>query len=210
MPARPTRSAVADLAEQADVVVLVETTPARCADQVGGQGWDAGSRTRSGTRGRGQQHRGLLPVPVGRRHRARRSNFSQWSVAVEVPDVGLVRLLAVHPCNPYCGGGRWPTEHEVLPAAVAHHGRAAGGGGGLQRRRRAGADAAAAPTRAAQRHRSGRGGLAADLPAGGRLPPLLPIDHVLVNGRLTATSVRTFAVDDTDHLGLITTLAGTR
>ena len=41
-------------------------------------------------------------------------------------------------------------------------------------------------------------------------PPLIPIDHVMINAQLTATSVRTFAVDDTDHLGLIATLAGTR
>ena len=47
-------------------------------------------------------------------------------------------------------------------------------------------------------------------PAGRRvIPPLLPIDHVLVNDRLTATSVTTFEVDGTDHRGILTTLAGT-
>ena len=46
-------------------------------------------------------------------------------------------------------------------------------------------------------------------PARRRLPPLLPIDNVLVNDRLTATSVTSFRVRRTDHLGLLATLAGT-
>jgi endonuclease/exonuclease/phosphatase (EEP) superfamily protein YafD len=47
-------------------------------------------------------------------------------------------------------------------------------------------------------------------PANRTIPPLIPIDHVMISAQLTATSVRPFAVDGTDHLGLITTLAGTR
>ena len=46
-------------------------------------------------------------------------------------------------------------------------------------------------------------------PSGRRLPPLLPIDHVLVNHRLTATSTSVFSVRGTDHRGVLTTLAGT-
>ena len=47
-------------------------------------------------------------------------------------------------------------------------------------------------------------------PAGRRIiPPLLPIDHVLVNDRLTATSVTTFEVSGSDHRGILATLAGT-
>ena len=46
-------------------------------------------------------------------------------------------------------------------------------------------------------------------PSGRRIPPLLPIDHVLVNDRLTATSVTTFGVAGTDHRGILATLAGT-
>ncbi len=38
------------------------------------------------------------------------------------------------------------------------------------------------------------------------LPPLLAIDHVLVNGRVTATAVRSFALDGTDHRGLVADL----
>ena len=46
-------------------------------------------------------------------------------------------------------------------------------------------------------------------PAGRTIPPLLPIDHVLVNDRLTATGLRAFTVPGTDHRGLMATLAGT-
>ena len=46
-----------------------------------------------------------------------------------------------------------------------------------------------------------------DKPQG--LPPLLPIDHILVSRSLTATSVTTFRAEGTDHLGLVATIAGT-
>lgn len=46
-------------------------------------------------------------------------------------------------------------------------------------------------------------------PADSVLPPLLPIDHVLINKRLTATSVHAFNVDGTDHRGLMARLAPT-
>ena len=46
-------------------------------------------------------------------------------------------------------------------------------------------------------------------PANRAFPPLLPIDHVMVNDRLTATSISTVKISRTDHLGLIATIAGT-
>ena len=46
-------------------------------------------------------------------------------------------------------------------------------------------------------------------PAGGRLPPLLPIDHVLLNSQLTATAVTPVTVPGTDHRGLLVRVAGT-
>ncbi len=39
-------------------------------------------------------------------------------------------------------------------------------------------------------------------PANRRIPPLLPIDHVLINEDLTATSVTSFALSGSDHRGL--------
>ena len=38
-------------------------------------------------------------------------------------------------------------------------------------------------------------------PARRLLPLLLPIDHVMINSRLTATSIRTVRIAGTDHLG---------
>jgi endonuclease/exonuclease/phosphatase family metal-dependent hydrolase len=39
-------------------------------------------------------------------------------------------------------------------------------------------------------------------PANRTIPPLLPIDHILVSPQLTATSVARFSVPGSDHLGL--------
>jgi endonuclease/exonuclease/phosphatase (EEP) superfamily protein YafD len=47
-------------------------------------------------------------------------------------------------------------------------------------------------------------------PANRPIPPLLPIDHVLITKDLTAASVTSFAVSGSDHRGLLTTLAAVR
>ncbi len=46
-------------------------------------------------------------------------------------------------------------------------------------------------------------------PANRRIPPMIGIDHVLVDGRLTATAFSTFEVPGTDHLGVRAVIAGT-
>ena len=46
-------------------------------------------------------------------------------------------------------------------------------------------------------------------PADRRIPPLIGIDHILVNDRLTATSFSTFDVPGTDHRGVRADIAGT-
>jgi hypothetical protein len=46
-------------------------------------------------------------------------------------------------------------------------------------------------------------------PANRVIPPLLPIDHILLNRFLTATSLTSFDVDGTDHRGLLAQIAGT-
>lgn len=202
--------AVAAVAAQADVAVLVETTaPLQTAlaaegiderfPHVVGDPRTEGSNTAVFSRFR--LSRGAL---LGR------SNFAQWSLAVEVPDLGLVRLLAVHPCNPYCGGGRWAAEHEMVRAAVAAHGdgpllvagdfNAVDGHGPLQRLRRLGLRSATDLVGA---------GWIPTYPAGRALPPLLPIDHALVNDALTVTDLTAVTVPGTDHLGLLVTIAGT-
>ena len=47
-------------------------------------------------------------------------------------------------------------------------------------------------------------------PADAPVPPLIPIDHILVDDQLTGTSISTVRVSGSDHLGLLATLAGTR
>jgi hypothetical protein len=47
-------------------------------------------------------------------------------------------------------------------------------------------------------------------PANRPIPPLLSIDHVMINEDLTATSVTSFAVSSSDHHGLLANLARVR
>jgi endonuclease/exonuclease/phosphatase (EEP) superfamily protein YafD len=201
---------VADLGDQADLVVLLETT-ALAQTRLAAEGWDTRFPYAVGDpRDEGSNTAVFSRFRLSRGTILGRSNFSQWSVGVEVPDLGLLRLLAVHPCNPYCGGGRWHTEHEVVRAAVVANGtgplvvagdfNAVPDQGPMQRLRRLGLRSATDLVGA---------GWLPTYPAGGRLPPLLPIDHVLVNERLTATAVTTVTVPGTDHRGLLATLAGT-
>ena len=201
---------LASLAAQADVVVLVETTAAAQAG-LAAHGWDERFPNAIGDpRSEGSNTAVFSRFRLGRGTLLGRSNFSQWSVAVEVPDVGLVRLFAVHPCNPYCGGGRWHAEHEVIRGAVAAHGT-----GPLVVAGDFNAVLEQGPMR--RLHRLGLrsttdlvgAGWLPTYPASRRLPPLLPIDHVLVNDRLTATSVTAFIVPGSDHRGLLATIAGT-
>ena len=201
---------VADLAGRADVVVLVETTQAAMTG-LAAEGWDdrfpyavGDPRDESSNTAVFSRFRLSRGTVLGR------SNFSQWSVAVEVPDLGLVRLLAIHPCNPYCGDGRWNIEHEYVRAAVAANGEgplivagdfnAVPDQGPMQRLHRLGLRSVTDLVGA---------GWLPTYPTGGRLPPLLPIDHVLVNDRLTATAVTAVTVPGTDHRGLLATIAGT-
>lgn len=200
---------IADLAEQADVVVLVETTPAAQAG-LAAEGWDAQFPYAVGDpRAEGSNTAVFSRFRLSRGTVLGRSNFSQWSAAVEVPGLGLIRLVAVHPCNPYCGGGRWHAEHEVVRTAVTEH-----GDGPLVVAGDFNAVAEQDPM--LRLHRLGLrsatdlvgAGWLPTYPAGGRLPPLLPIDHVLVNERLTATAVTAVTVPGTDHRGLLVRLAG--
>lgn len=140
-----------------------------------------------------------------------RSRMPQWSAAAAVPGIGQVNLIAAHPCNPFCGNKLWVTEHrQLLRRAEQLNGRPELIAGDFN------ATAEHRPMRQWAGHGFtsatdivGRGWMPT-YPADVRvLPPLIQIDHVLVNRRLTALSIDTFRVDGTDHLGLITRLAGT-
>lgn len=198
-------------ARQADIVVLIEATPAGVSrleryDWSKDFPYSAGA-TREDTTGSVIYSRfplrdsGALP----------RSSFLQWAATAEVPEVGPVRILAVHPCNPYCGNDKWAAEHAELRSAIADQPsdlpliiagdfNAINDHGPMMALR---ADGLRSATDLA-----GAGWLPT-FPANRRIPPLIPIDHVYLNSRLTATAAGTFRVGGTDHLGLQVTLAGT-
>jgi endonuclease/exonuclease/phosphatase (EEP) superfamily protein YafD len=135
----------------------------------------------------------------------------QWVMAVAVPGRAPVRLIGAHPCNPYCGNGAFARDHAMLegavrsdlsaPLVVAGDLNAIDDHAPLQRLHADGMRSAADLVGA---------GWVPTYPADRWFPPLLPIDHVLVNDQLTATSLRTVQMPGSDHLGLLATLAGTR
>ena len=201
---------VAAMGERADVVVLAEVTPAALR-ALEARGWYQRFPYWVGS-----SENGVGGTAVFSRFRLSGAKligpteFQQWSVTADVPDVGPVRLLAVHPCNPYCGGGRWYGDHQLIwqaaaedqvaPMIIAGDFNAVEDHGPMQQLRHLGLRSASDIVGA---------GWVPTYPAGRRIPPLLPIDHVLVNSRLTATSVDAVSVAGTDHRGLLVTLAGT-
>jgi endonuclease/exonuclease/phosphatase (EEP) superfamily protein YafD len=199
------------MAERADIVVLAEVTPAAL------QALEAEAWYQRFPYSVGSSEVGVGGSAVYSRFRLSRASrigpteYQQWAVMVEVPGIGPVRLLAVHPCNPFCGGGRWHVDHQLIwrvaaedqvaPTIVAGDFNAVDDHGPMQQLRRLGLSSVSDIVGA---------GWVPTYPAGRRtVPPLLPIDHVLVNHRLTATSVSAFSVRGTDHRGLLTTLSGT-
>ncbi|MFT4167423.1 MAG: endonuclease/exonuclease/phosphatase family protein [Microlunatus sp.] len=138
------------------------------------------------------------------------SSFQQWSAIVNTPQLGPVRMVSVHPCNPYCGPGMWTTEHTELhtwlqrqddqPTVVAGDFNAVDDHKPMRELYADGWHSAANLAGA---------GFVRTYPADRRFPPLIGIDHILVNDKLTATSFETFLVPGTDHLGVRAVIAGT-
>ena len=107
-------------AQQADIVILVEVTPAALS-RLAPLGWDqrfpyAVGDPREGVTGTAIYSR--FPLGAGR---LIDTTFQQWLTTVTVPGIGTVTLMGVHPCNPYCGGSRWASEHAVLAKVAAEH-----------------------------------------------------------------------------------------
>lgn len=197
------------VAEQADVVVLVETTP-DALRALGPYGWDQRyPYAVGGIKADFSDTAIYSRFPVNGGALLPDSSFQQWATTLQVPRVGTIHLVAAHPCNPFCGSNRWTSEHDQLrrsvrpfldgPVIVAgdfnavdDHGPMRDlSAGGLE----SGTDIAGA-------------GWLPTYPANWTIPPLLPIDHVLVNRRLTVTAIHAFTVAGTDHRGLLTTIAG--
>lgn len=138
------------------------------------------------------------------------SSFQQWAAVINTPQLGSLRYVAVHPCNPYCGPGLWTAEHAELrnwlarqddtPTVVAGDFNAVDDQGPMRQLYADGWRSAASLAGA---------GYVRTYPANKRLPPVIGIDHVLINDRLTATAFTTFTVPSTDHLGVRAVLAGT-
>jgi endonuclease/exonuclease/phosphatase (EEP) superfamily protein YafD len=200
---------VAQRAERADIVILVEATPSALQD-LKPFGWDERFHYSLGDPKDGFTNTAVYSrFPLRQSKLIGNTSFQQWETTVRVPDVGSIRLMAVHPCNPYCGGDRWSAEHQLLneaisdnldqPLVVAGDFNAVDDHGPMQALRRLGLKSATDVAGA---------GWLPTYPADKPFPPLLPIDHVMINKELTATSVTSFAITGTDHRGLFATLAG--
>jgi len=204
------QTTLSEHAEQADIVILIETTPPALKALKQDGNWDQRFPYSIGDPRDDVSNTAIysrLPLSgtlLGQ------TSFHQWDATVEVPEIGSVRLLAVHPCNPYCGGGRWATEHSALrdvvaadlerPTIVAGDFNAIDDHGPMQQLRGLGLKSATDVVGA---------GWQPTYPANRIFPPLMPIDKVLINSQLTATSITTFKNQGSDHLGLIAVLAGT-
>lgn len=191
-------------AARADVVVLVETTPAlvQALDQ---RGWRERFPFDAGASGGTLSNTAVFSRwPLSDSARVTGGSFDQWLTTVDVPVVGPLRLLAVHPCNPYCGQDLWSSEHRdllwvseqnrALPLVVAGDFNAVPDHGPMQDLRRTGLRSAADLVGT---------GWGPTYPANRLLPPLLAIDHVLLDPRLGATALERVPVAGTDHLGLL-------
>lgn len=202
---------VADRAGRADVVVLLEARAAG-VEAMRRYGFQQRFPYSVGRLG-GQVGDTILfsRYPLSEESQLPQSAYQSWVTTVDVPEVGKVRVIAAHPCNPFCGRGSFATEHRALrQAADANRDGPLVVAGDLN------ATDDHAPLRAMKRDGLesvtdivGAGWLPT-YPAGSRVPPLLPIDHILLDHSLTATSVERVRVDGTDHLGLVAVVARAR
>lgn len=199
---------VAQRAERADIVILVEATPGALQD-LKPFGWDERFPYSLGDPKDGFTNTAVYSrFPLSHSELIGNTSFQQWETTVRIPKIGSLRLMAVHPCNPYCGGDRWTAEHQVLheavndnldqPLVVAGDFNAVDDHGPMQSLRRLGMKSATDVAGA---------GWLPTYPADKPYPPLLPIDHVLINEEVTARSVTSFGITGTDHRGLFATLA---
>jgi len=202
--------AIAAAAQRVDAVILVETTP-EWLRSLKPLGWDERFPYALGDPADGDFNTAVYSrFPLSGSALIGPAVFHQWLTTVEAPGVGTIRLAAVHPCNPYCGGNQWQSEHAALravlrphldePMIVAGDFNAVDDHGPMLQLRSDGLRSAT--------DLAGAGWLPT-YPANRAIPPLLPIDHVLLSRRLTATSVHRIRVAGTDHLGLVATIAGT-
>jgi len=196
-------------AAQADVVVLVESTPDALL-ALKQYDWDQRFPYSIGDIDQLVTNSTVFSrYPLSHTASLPNSSFQQWITSVEVPELGAVRLMAVHPCNPYCGDNLWASEHDSLadiaqpnlggPLIMVGDFNAVDDHGPMRRLKQMGLESVTDIL--------GKGWLPT-YPANTAMPPLLAIDHILINSQLTATSLEAFKVANTDHLGLIARIVG--
>lgn len=195
-------------AQQADVLVVVEMTqPA--ADAFTDHGIDSVFAYQAGGRlpwggATGTRVYSRFPV-VDSRPLDRSGGDHNWLVTVDVPDLGLMTVAAVHPTRPVRGGSDWAAEQELVRQRVPHERTLIAGDFNavdshlsLRRLRADGFSGANNVVGA---------GWQPTYPAEGLIPPLIAIDHILLSRDLTATAFRTVGVDGSDHRGVLATVA---
>ncbi len=134
------------------------------------------------------------------------TTFTTMAVRVERPDGPLV-LVAAHPVNPLLGTQAWTEEPERIREAVLRH----------QEQPVVVAGDLNATVEHLTVRRLLRAGLTDAVDQSGvgwqptfstetPFPPMIAIDHVLVNHRVTATGVRAFEVAGSDHRGIVAEL----
>jgi endonuclease/exonuclease/phosphatase family metal-dependent hydrolase len=195
-------------AREADVVVLTEITEpaARALDRAGiggSQGYQAGG-TLPAAGAAGTRVYSRFPLLVSRPLDPAGSH-EHWVVTVDVPGVGPLTVVAVHPPRPVRGGDGWAAGQAHVRALVPHERTVVAG------------DFNAVDSHPSLRRFRADGfrdsdelvgaGWQPTYPAQGRIPPLVAIDHVLVSPDLTATSFGTVQLAGTDHRGVTATVA---
>ena len=129
-----------------------------------------------------------------------------WLVRIDAPDTGTVELAAVHPTRPFTGGTGWAEDQRLLHAALV----------------RSTPDVVASDFNAVDNHQPVRqlsaDGFRSTADSAGAgwqptypadrpdLPPLAPIDHILISPELAAAESHTVRVAGTDHLGVVATV----
>jgi endonuclease/exonuclease/phosphatase (EEP) superfamily protein YafD len=195
-------------AREADVVVLTEITEpaARALDRAGigdSQGYQAGG-TVPAAGAAGTRVYSRFPL-LSSRPLDPAGSHEDWVVTVDVPDVGPVTVVAVHPPRPVRGGADWAAGQEHVRTLVPHERTIVAG------------DFNAVDSHPSMRRFRADGfrdsdelvgaGWQPTYPAQGRVPPLIAIDHILVSPDLTATRFGTIQLAGTDHRGVTATVA---
>ncbi|MGD9960923.1 endonuclease/exonuclease/phosphatase family protein [Nocardioides sp.] len=140
------------------------------------------------------------------------TNFGSWSMTVSLPQ-GDVTVFAVHPRPPKGSAGQWADDLAAIADAIEadQPDIVAGDFNATRDHRQFQRLLDAGTVDAAERLNTG---WQPTWPANGEfhvlglgLPRLVQIDHVLIGPRFAAVGVRTVALDNTDHSGVLAEVA---